>query len=273
MANVNMYQYPQVVTVSKPGVVSSATVINSTEFSAFKHVDNDVEFLIKDWDNKPVNLANTTVTIYVVEQSSQKLMKLAQPELDVVNPSKGHCRMTLSKMDTQQWAPGYYSYSITMTDINGKETPLFVDRSRVIQGYFEFFEGPLPQYDSSIVLTPDSFNAQSWGDNLVWSTYKVAEYYPGAAQSDNRSGLQTIAVYMNSFSGSLRVEASLENSPPTDKSQWFDVQLNNGSNRAEFTNYTGLQAFTFTGKYMWLRFIQHIHQMNEGSITKVLLKI
>lgn len=273
MANVNIYQYPQVVTVSKPGAVSSSTVINRTDFSAFKHVDNDVEFLIKDWDNKPVNLTNLTVTIYVVDQESQKLMKLMRPILNVINPTKGHCRFTLCKQDTAEWSPGYFSFSITVTDVTGKEIPLFVDRSRVIQGYFEFFEGPLPQYERSIKLTQDDFLAQSWGENLVVSTFLVAEFYPGAAQSDNRSGQQTIAIYANNFSGTVKIEASLENSPPTDRSQWFDVQLSNGSDRVEFISFTGLQAFTFVGSYMWLRVIQHTSTMNEGEVTQMMLKI
>jgi hypothetical protein len=273
MANVNLYQFPQVIQVSKPNAVSVATVINRTDFNAFKHVDNDVEFLIKDWDNKPVNLTNLTVTIYIVDQQAQKLMSITNPVLTIVNPTRGHCRLTLLKQDTAEWVAGYFGYSISVTDANGKETMLYVDKSRVVQGYFEFQEGPLPQPQKAVVLTPDAFTAQSWGTDTSISSYLVAQEYPGAAQSDNRSGLQTIAVYANNFTGTLWVQASLENSPPNDDSQWFDVTLNTGDTSFNFTNFTGIKHFSFVGSYMWLRFIQYVSPVNNnGSISQVLLK-
>lgn len=272
MANVNVYHFPQVVTGFNPNSVSAATVINRTDFNAFKHVDNDVEFLLKNWDNKPINLANLTVTIYIVDRSSNTLKHICKPVLTVINASKGHCRFTLCKQDTVDWNVGYYNFSLTITDSSGKEIPVFIDRSRVVQGYFELFEGPLPQYNRSIVLTPDCFTAESWGNELVYSTYRVAQAFPGAGQVDNRSGVHTIAVYMNNFSGALRVEASLENFVPTCDQEWFKTELSNGQDHVEFTNYTGMQVFTFTGMYMWLKFVIHLASMNEGEVTKIILK-
>lgn len=272
MANVNVYHFPQVVTGFNPNAVSSATVINRTDFTAFKHVDNDVEFLLKNWDNKPINLTNLTVTIYIVDRSSNTLKHICKPVLTVINAAKGHCRLTLGKQDTVDWCPGYYNFSLTITDPTGKEVPIFVDRSRVIQGYFELFEGPLPQYNRSLVLTPNCFTKESWGTDLTYSAYLVAQAFPGAAQADNRSGVHTIAIYMNNFSGAICVKASLENFVPTCDQEWFKVQLSNGQDYAEFTNYTGMVTYTFTGMYMWLKFVQHLASMNEGEVTQIILK-
>jgi hypothetical protein len=272
MANVNIYQFPQVVQVSRPNAISAASVINRTDFNAFKNIDNNVEFLIKDWDNKPVNLTNLTVTIYIVDYQNQILMSITNPVLTIVNPTRGHCRLTLLKQDTFDWIPGYFSYSLTVTDSTGLETALYIDKSRVVQGFFELQQGPLPNPVSATILTPDSFTAQSWGSDTSISSYLVAQEYPGAAQSDNRSGLQTIAVYANNFSGTLWVQASLENSPPNDDNQWFDVTLNTGNTSANFTSYTGITHFSFVGSYMWLRFIQQLSGINQGSITQILLK-
>jgi hypothetical protein len=272
MSNVNLYKFPQVSHINRPNAVSISSVVNRTDFNIFKHIDNDVEFVIHDWDNKVVNLTNYVVKIYIVDYEQQVLMPLANNILAPVVATQGHCRLTLHRHDTINWPVGYYSFSITMTDITNKETPVFVDRSRQISGFFEIFEGPLPQPVQPIVIPSDLFTLQSPYMDETVSTWKVAEQFPGSAQTDNRYGNHAIAVYTDNFTGSLRVQASLENNVPNDEAQWFDVTLNNGHVHAHFDFSTGVTGFTFKGNYMWLRFIQYLPTLNEGEITQIILK-
>jgi hypothetical protein len=274
MANVNLYQYPQVVQLSQPGAISSASVMNRSDFSIFKNVDNDVEFLIKSYDNKPIDLTGKTITIYIVDDRTQNLV--IQKTLDSSNPNmakRGHARLTLVWSEITELDPGYFYYSVTITDSTGKEVLFYTDKSRTIQGYFELQQGPLPGPHNSFLIGTDSFNTQSWGSDVSMSNYLVAEAYPGAAQRDNRNGLHHVAVYATNYDGYLTMQASLENSAPTDDSHWFDIALDSsGTVMYKFTSFSGIKHFSFVGSYMWLRFIQNASPFNTGTIDQILLK-
>lgn len=295
MANVNLYQFPQVVQLSQPGAISSASVMNRSDFSIFKNVDNDVEFLVKTYDNKPIDLTNKTITIYIVDDRDQSLKVQKELSYSPMMAKKGHARLTLAWSEVAELTPGYFYYSVTVADTTNKETLLYVDHSRTIQGYFELQQGPLPGPQSSIVINSADFAPQSWGSDTSVSNYLVAEAYPGAAQRDNRNGIHHVAVYATNYSGYLNIQASLENSAPTDAREWFNVDIGSlesqhchhcnstGSNEHcthykfhqpiyKFTSFTGIKHFSFVGSYMWLRFILNATPLNEGSVTKILLK-
>jgi hypothetical protein len=274
MANVNLYHFPQVVQLSQPGSISSASVMNRSDFSFFKNVDNDVEFLIKTYDNKPIDLTNKTLTIYIVDDRDNQLV--VQKALDSSNPNmakRGHARLTLSWAEIADLTPGYFFYSVSVTDSTGKEILLYTDLSRTIQGYCELQQGPLPGPQSAYTLSSESFTPQSWGPDVSISSYYVAGPYPGAAQRGNVNGIHHIAIYATNFSGTVWVNASLENAPPTDDSQWFDIALNpTGQTSYEFTNFSGIKHFSFVGSYMWIQFTLHYVPINEGEVTQILYK-
>jgi hypothetical protein len=323
MANVNLYQYPQVVQLSQPGAISSASVMNRSDFSIFKNVDNDVEFLVKTYDNKPIDLTGKTITIYVVDARDDALKIQKELSYSPTMAKKGHARLTLALVDIAEIDPGYLYYSISVKDITAKETLLYTDHSRTVQGFFELQQGPLPGPTSAIVIPESMFAQQSWGSDTSVSNYLVAEPFPGAAQRDNRTGVHTIAVYGNKYSGYLNVQGSLENSPPSDMHEWFNIDIGDWNvdhcdhcdtqadcddcdpcnpckpcasrpvNPAphvppvtpvpcphhryhqpiyKFTCFTGIKHFSFTGSYMWIRFILNASPINQGAITKILFK-
>jgi hypothetical protein len=295
MANVNLYQYPQVVQISQPGAISSASVMNRSDFSIFKSVDNDVDFLIKTYDNKPVDLTNKTITIYIVDNRDQSLKIQQELSYSPMMAKKGHARLTLLWSVLANLDPGYFFYSISVTDSTGKETLFYTDLSRTVQGYLELQQGPLPGPYSSILITESDFASQSWGTDLTVSNYLMAGVYPGAAQRGNRNGMHHVAVYMQNYTGYLNIQASLENSPPTDQHEWFDVDIGRHEEEQcercpssipagqcphyrysqpiyKFTSFTGIKHFSFVGSYMWLQFILNHSPMNYGNVTKILLK-
>jgi len=227
MANVNLYHYPQVVQLSQPGAISSASVMNRSDFSIFKNVDNDVEFLVKTYDNKPIDLTGKTITIYVVDARDDALKIQKELSYSPTMAKKGHARLTLVLTDIAEIDPGYLYYSVSVTDISNKEILLYTDHSRTVQGFFELQPGPLPGPRKAIVILPDDFSQQSWGSDTSVSNYLVAQPYPGAAQSDNRTGVHTVAVYCDNYSGYLNIQASLENAPPSAMVEWFNVDIGN----------------------------------------------
>lgn len=261
MPTVNLYQMPQVVQLHQPGAVSVSTVVNRTDFNLFRNVTNQVEFLIKDVDRKPFNLAIKSVWLYIVDDRTGQL--LIQRQLVPISDSRGHCRLVLDPLDIVDWDPGYYTYSVTVQE-NGAQTVIYTDQNRSLRGHLELMDGPLPNPKPQIEIAANQFLAQSWGIPL--QNYFVAEPFPGAAQSMNASGMHTLALYASNFTGTLWVQASLENVPPSTYDEWFDVTS------IQLSNFTGVRGVQFTGSYMWVRFYYQPDISNAGSITKALLK-
>lgn len=265
MPSVNLYQMPQVVQLTETGAVSVSTVVNRTDFNLFKNVANEVEFLIKTVDRKPVNLTSKSLTIYVVNDATNQVV--IQETLNVLSSTedaRGHQRLVLDAARLGDLNPGYYRYVITITDLDGVPKIIYTDQNRSVHGYCEVFEGPLPTPQPIIQIEADDFVSDRWGVNL--DTYFVAQSYPGAAQRDNKSGMHTLAVYTDNWSGHFWVEASLENSTPQVPSDWFPVT------DIELTQQSGVKSIQFTGNYMWLRFYYQPAINNIGNIVKALLK-
>lgn len=261
MPSVTLYQMPQVIQLSTPDAVSVHSVVNRTDFNLFKNVTNEVEFLIKDVDRKPVNLRNKSLTIYIVDEQTNSLA--IQSTLTVIDEKRGHARMSLHPSQVASLANGYYRYSVTINR-DGDQLLIYTDQTRSLRGHLELFEGPLPGPQPVIQIMPGDFVSSTWGVPL--ETYFVAQSFPGAAQRNNRSGQHTLAIYTTNFTGTFWVEASLENSPPTTPSDVFPVTS------MTLTNKTGVSSLQFVGNYMWLRLYYQEHIANTGEITKVLLK-
>jgi len=95
------------------------------------------------------------------------------------------------------------------------------------------------------------------GSSEDWSgdRQQAANYYGGFG------GLQTIAIYLNSFQGKIKIEASLDADPVLD-SQWFKVY------EFDSTTSTTTNAFStnITGNFTWIR--ANVEQFEAGTIEQ-----
>lgn len=236
--------------------------MNRTDFAVFKHLTNEVDFLVKDYDKKPQNLNGKSLFMYVVDERSDKVV--LQVELDIIDANKGHSRLVLKPNAISGLDLGSYRYSVTLQRNDSSHIAIYTDQHRSLRGYLEVTLGPLPEHKPSITIDSSMFLSQTWGTPL--SEYLVAESFPGAAQSSSANGHHTVAIYTTSFTGDFEIQASLENSPPSEASDWFTVGTES------LTNKTGITSIQFVGNYMWIRIIYSKSQINTGSVTKVLLR-
>jgi len=87
---------------------------------------------------------------------------------------------------------------------------------------------------------------------------KAANYY-GAY-----GGLQTIAFFLLSFEGRIRIEATLESTPAVD-ADWFQVYDFDSTTTTTTDNFSA----NITGNFTWLR--ARVEDFQTGTITKVML--
>lgn len=262
MPSVNLYQIPQVVQTTQAGAVGVNSPTNKVDFDLSKNVHNEIEFLVKDIDQKPINLRNKTLIIYIVDQDKNTVM--LQRELQTINEMRGHCRLTLAPQDTVAWETGYYQYSIMVQRADGTQILVHNNLGRSNGSYLHLLQGPLPKPTPAVETT--NFYIQTWGIPLV--EYKVTGSMLGAAQQDNRSGRHTGVIYTQGFTGKVMVQASLENTVPNSLTEWFNVD----DAVLEFDNHTGLKHIEFAGNYMWVRFVIASAETNTGKVEKVVFK-
>ena len=96
------------------------------------------------------------------------------------------------------------------------------------------------------------------GSSQDWSgdRQQAANYYGGFGT------LQTIAFYLSSFQGLIKIEATLD-SNPTQDSQWFRVYEVDYTDSTESTNF----STNITGNFTWIR--ANVEDFTAGTITRV----
>lgn len=78
----------------------------------------------------------------------------------------------------------------------------------------------------------------------------IGEPVPGDSYYGYTDGLHTVAIYGQNLSGRVRVQGTLSNSPTED--DWFDILIS-GLPYKDYSNYTGVEGFTFTANLVFLR--------------------
>lgn len=78
----------------------------------------------------------------------------------------------------------------------------------------------------------------------------VGDAVPGDSYYGYTDGIHTVAVYGQNLSGRIRVQGTLATTPTED--DWFDILLT-GLPYKDYTNFTGVEGFTFTANLVFLR--------------------
>jgi hypothetical protein len=241
MTSVHLYEIPTVVqlTVADTGAPNMNYPVNRTDIKIFRNVRNTVEVYAKDFDRKAVDLTGKTITARVLDRRAQKT--LLTRTVTVIDATKGAYKFLIDPVDCAEWRTGMLEYTVTVTDSQNHDTFLFHDRDRSPFGVLEMLDGPLMQATDPITVNHSSFLMR---DGRLFSG-AVA----GAANVGNTSGVHTAAFYMNMFTGSVSIQASLDMQPTSDDSGWFNVD-----SRDMFEN-SSVEGFNFTGNYLWVRFV------------------
>ena len=79
---------------------------------------------------------------------------------------------------------------------------------------------------------------------------KTGDAVPGDSYYGYTDGVHTVAVYGNALSGRIKVQGTLATTPTED--DWFDILLA-GLPYKDYTNFTGVEGFTFVANLVFLR--------------------
>ena len=79
---------------------------------------------------------------------------------------------------------------------------------------------------------------------------KTGEAVPGDSYYGFTDGIHTVAIYGQGLSGRVKIQGTLEQNPTEE--DWFDI-LFSGLPFRDYTNFTGVEGFTFVANLVYLR--------------------
>jgi hypothetical protein len=222
----------------------------------FRGVDNTITFNLKDSDRQPVKILGQSIRAVIVNPYNQELM--LTKFLYNKDEQNGIYELRLTPGDVQQWSAGFYQYSLTLIDGDtGAETLFYTTLDQDVTGRLELIDKPFPEFVPSKLIKKDDWTLVNYNNvTQPFTVTYITSRFPGDANKDYKDALQTFSVLLKNFTGTLYLQASLEENPGTTDDGWFNVSVDPVSN-ADFLSYTqatGINVYNFVGNYVWLRF-------------------
>jgi hypothetical protein len=100
------------------------------------------------------------------------------------------------------------------------------------------------------------------------NTAVTGDKIPGDSYYGFTDGVHTVAIYPNSYTGQVKIQATLAEDPTAN--DWFEIGLKDGD-FAEYNSVSTVDAYTFTGNFLYLRAVVTPQASNSGSVDKILL--
>lgn len=228
---------------------------NHKPLCAYRGLNVNFDFFLKNTDRKPQPLHNKTYTATIIDRQSKKtaITKSLIPE----DYQQGKMVLKLDHEETFTLTKKLYDLVITY-----KETGQIgsyggsSDQNNRITFVLEVKDGALPEGTDSITVS----TFQASGDDFIGGRME------GPAQTDSRTGLQTAVVYTTNYTGVYKFQASLSLQPLT--SDWFDVP----SQSYTVSSQTGLRHYTFNGMYQYVKLVHTPDVSNVGTLDKIVYR-
>lgn len=259
MSGITLFSLPQVVHVVLPSNPAGEVMITSfyhtrADFKIFWNIDNSIDFFIRDFDRKLVAIDSPTETYVVVISNPKSGAVLLETELEVKDSYMGHLALNISAVTALTLPIGHLRYSIVRQKA-GKTTLLYTDRDHGPQSTLEVKYGPIPAAATAQTVLRSDFTTIDGG--LRAGTFE------GPLTVADGSSMRTFAAFTAGFTGSIIIEASLSDSPPSSSSDWFVADTET------FTNETGSRIINVEGNYTWLR----MHLIStSGTVERIIVR-
>lgn len=239
--------------------------MHNPDFIVFKDSQTDVEFIVRNVDRKPINLAGRNLFATLVNYTSGQTM--ASVPLQVVDAARGICRLTFQPYMVKDIPLGFHRYVVSFMLDNGNAKILNTDQYEAGYGFFEIKYGRELQGIQPQTAKWNQFYAVN--QNL-YDTYWISPNFKGNLRNGSLDGLHTFAWYMDNFSGSIWAEGSIVEETPTE-SDWFPIMIEELV-ETKFARKTGIIPHNVEMNLQWARFKVKFDDTNTGTFNKILFR-
>lgn len=237
--------------------------MNDRIIKVYKGADAYLTYRLKNQDRKPLSLAGANVTMFLRKSGAVTTAPTMSRPLTVVNTYDAECEVLLGESEIRDLEPGFYHMTLHHEDSKGVKRTMYSDFNQRAAVTVEIVDDQVPSFAESRTL--DTFT-DILSNNVFYSA--VVE---GDAQSFDKKGLHTFAVYATNFTGKIYAEGTLDLAG-NNASRWWEAKLAVNANHIQLTNFSGVEAYNFSGNIMWVRFRYEPDPSNTGTIDKILYR-
>lgn len=240
------------------GFVTEYSPVYQRQLKVYRGIDNKIQFRLLNADQKPINSNLYTPKFVAFDENKSLIIERdCVVQDDGSSQTRGLFQITITENDLLNVSQQYVSYNVYLVDSNGDKMLTYTDSHFDNNGTIFIdggvFPGPRDTYSVTTFTQSQVDSVTSW-----YSEYLDAE--PGI---NGNEALHTAAVYTDSFTGNVVVQATLDNQV-TGATVWADVAT---------ISLTGAEteptSVNFNGVFSFLRFKA---TANPSSISKILVR-
>lgn len=242
---------------NEAGFITEYRPVYSRQIKIYKNIDNVLEFRILNADQKPIDITTYIPKLQVFDENKNLVIEHDCTVLDdgSTTTTKGKCKVTVKDQDTLNLDQQYLSYAIILVDSNNENVLTYSSSHFESAGVMYLSEAALP---GPLATGSVEFNIVSEDD--VWYT-STLDAQPGI---NGNEALHTFAVYTDSYTGNITLQATLDNQI-TEGTSWADVAT---------VAFTGSETqpvpYNVNGVYSFFRFAASADP--DGKISKILVR-
>jgi hypothetical protein len=255
------YLYKQVIPVVKNADFTpyrENQLVYAKPLQIYKGVDNTFQFLIKNADQKPVSLLDSTVVFNLIDPTNKEL--LFSRLLNVVYSDTGTATTVIEGTLLNDISAGLYNYSILVTNGEGQSQIAYADDNYNAQGQARLIDNVYPAFVPSVAPTILQYqnNSDTGYANVAYTSVTMIN-----DRVKSRAVTQTTQFNGNSFVGSITIQGTQDADAASDYTNWANIHT------ITETGLSGNDYYNFQGKFNAVRFM--ITQ-SSGNLNYILYR-
>lgn len=248
---------------NQAGYITEYTPVYNRNITVYKGITNNLEFRLKNADQKPVALNAYTIYFRAFDENQQQVLDYNSNSVDITkNALTGLFTVSIRENDLLNIKQQYLSYIIYLHDANDNPLLTFTDEWFGAKGTI-FVDGtalPGPRPTQSVVTFVEDPRLSGVEDS-VWNS----EPLDAQPAINGNEALHTAAIYSNGYQGRVRVQATLDNQIVGEQNvDWTDVAT------VDINNATAPTPVNFYGVFRYIRFVAEADPADK--ITKILVR-
>jgi hypothetical protein len=252
MQKVQSYLYPNrvILIADLAGFTVENTIVYAKTVKIYKGVDNVIQFDIQNADQKRLNLVTTPlisgIEMNIMDASGNALPNSPYTVTPIGITLPGIASVTIPSTDLTGFQNQYLKYSVTATDANSNNIPLYTDSRFSAVGTIELVESATPTTRSSVVYDRFSGEINFMGNVTDHTSAIPCKFYEAVPTT-----ALNFAIALENFIGTIYVEATEDST----------ISVESFKNAAKIQSFTTSVATTTThnfssvpvGKYNYMR--------------------
>ena len=247
------------IVVNETGFVTEYRPVYNRQLQVYKGIDNKIEFRVLNADQKPIDISTMTPKFVAFDETQKMILEHNGTVVtgDDSSPTRGLFQVTISENDLLNVKQQYLTYNIYLVDDNNSKSLTYshsnFDNDATIYVNGTAFPGPLNSY-SVTEFEQTGVGVDEW----------VSESVDAQPAINVNEALHTIAVYTESYSGDVTIQATLDNQV-NQSTSWADIDV---------ITFDGTEnepiPVNFNGVFSYLRFKATSNPADK--ITKILVR-